>query len=334
MNTLTQHKTKLISSYFSIYIFWGATFIAITYGLKSFPPFILTGLRFLIAGLLLLLYRASKGDAIFNAKNWGYNAISGILILTGGTGLVVWAEQYVSATEAAVAIGTGPFWFILLDKKNWTKNFSNPLLIVGLILGFSGLILFLKNAALAETNVTFNQKIIAYFVLIASSISWVLGALYSRKNKAKQPFLLNSSQQLIAAGLSAFIFATLKSEWGIMNWSTLRQDAIIGLTFLIFFGSIIAYIAYTWLIQNQPASRVSTHTYVNPIVAAILGFIFIGTKLNHFQIASFIIILIGVILINVNWKPIPSRYIKILFYKKYRKIKQFTIPFVSHFNNL
>ncbi len=267
-------------------------------------------------------------------KNWGYNAVTGLLILTGGTGLLVWAEQYVSATEAAVAIGTGPFWFILFDKKQWKVNFKNPFLILGLILGFSGLIFFLKHAATQDTSIGLSQKIIAYGILALSSISWVIGALFSRSHKADQPFLLNASQQLVVAGLGAFLFASIKSEWKTMDWSSLRQDALIGLTFLIFFGSIIAYIAYTWLLQNQPPSRVSTHTYVNPIVAAILGYLFIGTKLGVFQLISFVVILLGVVLLNMTWRASNYRFVKIRFHKQIAIYKRIASPYATYLNNL
>lgn len=320
--------------YFNIYFIWGATFIAITYGLASFPPFILTGLRFFIAGLILLAYRAYKKDNLFIGKNWLKNGIVGLLILTFGTGLLVWAEQYVSATEAAVAIGAGPFWFILIDRKQWKTNFRNPFLLIGFIIGFTGLLVFLNHSITEETAVSFQQKLIAYFVLALSSISWVLGSLFSRKHKPDQPFLLNSAQQLTIAGVGAFIFAIFQGEWASWQVTDLKLSAVLGLGFLIFFGSIIAYISYTWLLTQQPPSRVSTHTFINPIVAAILSYFLFQVHLNAYQIFAFILILSGVMLINVKWSWSNYRYFRIKYHRQLAVLKRISVPYGAYINNI
>ena len=330
----TTSKLALGVGYFNIYFIWGATFIAITYGLASFPPFILTGLRFFIAGVLLFAFRALKGDSLFNLNSWFKNGVVGLLILTLGTGLLVWAEQFVSATEAAVAIGAGPFWFILIDKKSWRVNFRNPFLLTGFFIGFTGLLVFLNSSILEESTVGFQQKLIAYVVLALSSISWVLGSLFSRKHKPDQPFLLNSAQQLIIAGLGAFLFASFKGEWTTWNYTDLQLSAVSGLAFLIFFGSIIAYISYTWLLTKQPPSRVSTHTFVNPIVAALLSYALFQTQLNAYQIFAFILILVGVIFINVKWSPASFRYFKIKYNRQLNVLKRISIPYGAYINNI
>lgn len=153
-------------AFINIYVIWGITFLAISFGLKGFPPFILSGFRFLAAGLLMLGWLVAKGEKANSLTNWKKNGITGILILTGGTGLVAWGEQYVSASEAAIAIATGPFWFIAIDKKNWKYYFSDKFIPIGLIIGFAGLILFLNGSvssthhATADGNKTFRNKII------------------------------------------------------------------------------------------------------------------------------------------------------------------------------
>lgn len=303
---MTNHKNKnwlVPIAFTNIYIIWGLTFIAISYGLKGFPPFILAGFRFLIAGLLMLCYLQIKGEKADSFVNWRKNAITGILILTGGTGLVGWGEQYVSASEAAIAIATGPFWFIAIDRKNWKKYFSDKWIPIGLLLGFSGLLLFLGGSVTASNahfTTSSSLRIIAFVVLALSSIAWVLGSLYSKNNPASHSTFMNISQQLISAGIASLLIAIFRNEWSEFSITTIPFFAWLGLLFLIFFGSVIAYLSYIWLLSVKPAALVSTHTYVNPIVTVSAGALISKEILNSNQLIGLFIILIGVLLTNAT----------------------------------
>jgi drug/metabolite transporter (DMT)-like permease len=291
----------VILAFAGIYIIWGSTFLAISYGLKGFPPFLLSGFRFLIAGLLLFVWRKIKSDASGTATDWKKNAITGILILTGGTGLVAWGEQYVTSTEAAIAIATGPFWFIALDKKNWNYYFSNKLITGGLAIGFTGLLLFLKGSIASESpQASEGLRILSFVVLALSSVSWVWGSLYSKNNPAGNSTFMNIAQQLITAGLASFIIATLRGEWSGFAYTAIPTSSISGLLFLIFFGSIAAYVSYIWLLSVKDPVLVSTHTYINPIVAVIIGWIIANESISPIQFAGLGVILAGVMLTNLS----------------------------------
>lgn len=302
MNILKNKNTILIILAFAgIYIIWGSTFLAISFGLIGFPPFILSGLRFLAAGILLLLWRKSKKEPIGTIVDWKKNAITGILILTGGTGLVAWGEQYVTSTEAAIAIATGPFWFIALDRKNWKSYFSNKLITTGLFIGFAGLVLFLKSSvAPTESENDGSVKLWAFIVLAISSVSWVIGSLYSKNNPAGNSTLMNIAQQLIIAGITSLIIALFRGEWSVLEIAKVPLISLFGLLFLIFFGSIAAYVSYIWLLSVKDAVLVSTHTYINPIVAVAIGWIFANEKISSIQFAGLAIILLGVALTNLS----------------------------------
>ncbi len=286
----------------NIYIIWGITFLAISFGLKGFPPFMLSGFRFLAAGILLLGFLLIKGERANSLSNWRKNAITGILILTGGTGLVAWGEQYVTASEAAIAIATGPFWFIAIDKKNWKYYFSDKFIPIGLLIGFAGLIFFLKGSVhTAVPNAgSGSSRIVAFIVLGLSSIAWVLGSLYSKHNPASHSTIMNISQQLIAAGLAALLVAAFRQEWNGFSIAAVPLQAWLGLLFLIFSGSVVAYLSYIWLLSVRTAALVSTHTYINPIVAVIAGWFIANQVINGSQLFGLIIILTGVLLTNVT----------------------------------
>lgn len=297
----------VLAAFASIYIVWGSTFLAVAYGLQSFPPFLLSGLRFLIAGIILFIWQKSKGEKVNNFQNWKKNGITGILILIGGTGLVAWGEQYISSTEAAIAIATGPFWFIALDKKNWSNYFSNKTIVTGLIIGFSGLLIFLKGSVSETISTDGLTRIIAFVVLAVSSISWVLGSLYSKNNPGSQSRLMNVSQQLLVAGVVSISFSGVKGEWKEFTFIAVNTEAWLGLGFLIFFGSIVAYISYIWLLTVKEPVLVSTHTYINPIVAVLVGWIIASEKISSLQFLGLIVILFGVILTNVSKIRINKR---------------------------
>lgn len=298
-----KNKWLVPVAFSNIYVIWGLTFIAISFGLNGFPPFILSGLRFLVAGLLIFSYLSAKGERANSYNNWRKNGITGILILTGGTGLVGWGEQYVTAPEAAIAIATGPFWFIAIDKKNWKKYFSDKWIPIGLIIGFLGLILFLggsvSNNSQSATSSS-SLRIVAFVVLAMSSVAWVLGSLYSKNNPANHSTFMNISQQLIIAGLASFVVSFFRNEWQTFSISNIETSAWLGLLFLIFFGSIVAYISYIWLLSVRDAALVSTHTYINPIVTVIAGWVIANEIINRSQLLGLFIILSGVLLTNVT----------------------------------
>lgn len=307
MNNLSK-KLLIPLAFTNIYVLWGLTFIAISYGLQGFPPFILSGLRFLLAGLLIFAYRRVKGEKMNTLSDWKKNSITGIFILTGGTGLVSWGEQYVSAPEAAIAIATGPFWFIVIDKRNWKKYFSNIFIITGLITGFAGLIYFLGGSFVSlnsEDQGKFTERVLAFCILALSSVFWVLGSLYSKHNPGRQSTVMNIAQQLISAGVAALLISLIKGEW--RNFSILRvpEQSWLGLLYLIFLGSIMAYLSYIWLLSVQDAALVSTHTYINPIVTVIAGWYLSDQAINNRQVTGLFIILSGVLLTNMN------RYVKL-----------------------
>lgn len=296
-----KNKWLVPVAFTNIYVIWGVTFIAISFGLKGFPPFLLSSLRFLIAGTLILGYLLFKGEKPNIIRNWRKNAVAGILVLTGGTGLVGWGEQYVSASEAAIAIATGPFWFIAIDRKNWRYYFSDKLIIIGLLIGFAGLLLFLSSSVHAtHAAVNSSLRVTAFIVLALSSIAWVLGSLYSKNNPASHSTFMNIAQQLISAGIAAFVIALLRKEWNDFSIAAIPLSAWLGLLFLIFFGSIIAYLSYIWLLSVKPAALVSTHTYINPIVTVFAGWIVTRDIINRNQFLGLLIILLGVLLTNTT----------------------------------
>lgn len=295
-NSLLQ-RLLLIFAFFNIYIIWGSTYLAVAFGLKGFPPFILVGLRYLIAGIVLLIYCLLKREKLPPKKLLLKQALSGILMLVGGTGMIAWAEQYITSGQAAILIATEPLWFLLLDRKNWKTYFSNKYIISGLIIGFAGIFLFLKSNDLHVNHSTIG--LIATLVVLVSAIWWVLGSLIINSSKGESSVMMNSSMQLLSAAIVSGLIASFTGEFSDFSFAKVPAESWAGLLFLIIFGSLIAYLSFVWLITKRPPALISTHTYVNPVVAVLLGWFFAHESLVKGQLAALIVILVGIVLVNV-----------------------------------
>ncbi|MBT9138873.1 MAG: putative inner membrane transporter YedA [Syntrophomonadaceae bacterium] len=212
-----------------------------------------------------------------------------------------WGEQYVSASEAAIAIATGPFWFIAIDRKNWKSYFRDKFIPIGLLIGFTGLVIFLNGSVNeSQHSITSNLQIMAFLVLALSSILWVLGSLHSKNNPSSHSKYMNIAQQLITAAIASFVVALIRGEWLVFSFSKVPTTAWLGLVFLVVFGSMVAYMSYIWLLSVQPAALVSTHTYINPIVTVMVGWIISNQVININQFYGLLIILLGVLLTNAS----------------------------------
>ncbi|MGI4020787.1 MAG: EamA family transporter [Janthinobacterium lividum] len=290
-------RLLLIFAFFNIYFIWGSTYLAVAFGLKGFPPFILVGLRYLIAGTILLAYCKIKGERFPPKKLLLKQVLSGILMLVGGTGLIAWAEQYITSGQAAILVATEPLWVLVLDRKNWKIYFSNKYILAGLLIGFSGIFLFLKADHLQVNHSS--MGLIATFVVLLSAIWWVLGSLIINNSKGESSVMMNSSMQLLPAAVLCGLIAVFTGEVSTFSFTNVPSEAWFGLIFLIIFGSFIAYLSFVWLISQRPLALISTHTYVNPVVAVFLGWLFANEHLVKGQLVGLVIILIGIVLVNV-----------------------------------
>ena len=295
-----QNKLKVLLAFAAIYLIWGSTYLALLIGVETVPPFFLSALRFTFAGILLYVYCLLKGEEQPDIASLKKNAICGILMLFGGTCSVAWAEQYLPSGLTAIIVTSLPFWFILLDKKQWSFYFSNKLLLTGLIIGFIGVAVLVGFDTSSQSfHGDASMRVYAVIAVIAGGIAWASGSLYSRYNPAKNSVLMNASLQLIIAGGLSLGVSVFSGELDHFNFSHTTTSAWAALLYLITMGSIVAYLSYLWLLKVKPAAQVSTYVYVNPIVAVLLGAVIANEKITGIQITGLAIILSGVFLVNI-----------------------------------
>ena len=295
-----------------VYIVWGSTYFFIQKALAGFPPFILGTFRFIIAGLLLITWCKFTGKEIFNKQTIKHAAVSGILMLGVGTGIVIWVEQFIPSGLVAIMVASAAIWFVILDKPKWKENLSSTSTVTGLIVGFIGVILLFGEQLLhiLSTNQSTTQ-IVGMILLILGPIAWAGGSLYSKyKSNPNSSVSVDTAWQMIAAGIAFIPGSLFSSEFKHFNWQNIPLDAWLSIIYLIIFGSIAAFSAYVWLLKVRPATQVSTYAYVNPVVAVLLSLCFTSEKITLIQLLGLVVILGSVLLINLA---------------KYRKSKELAI---------
>jgi drug/metabolite transporter (DMT)-like permease len=264
-------------------------------------------MRFLIAGILMLLWCGVTNEKVFVWKDMKPAIVSGLLLLFFGNGALIWSEQYLPSSLAAILLASGPIWFVLLDKRKWQENFRSRETILGLLVGFVGIILLfgeqllhsLSGSGAASAGAGTNWQAVALLVLLIGSISWASGSLYAKYKSTGNSNSVNAGWQMLAAGV-AFIPASLISgEWSHFHWQDVPLSSWLSIFYLVTMGSLAGYSAFVWLLQVRSATQVSTHAYVNPVVAVLLGVFFANEKMSPVQLLGLAIILVSVLLINL-----------------------------------
>lgn len=292
-------KGLVIAAFAALYIIWGSTYLGVLLAIKTIPPFLMVGTRFLIAGFLLLSWCLIRGEKLPSWPSLLKISVGGILMLFIGTGAVAWAEQYIPSGLAAIIVATVPLWFVLLDRKHWKANFSNKFIIAGLVLGFVGVVLlFAGKSAVAITGSPI--KLISCGILLLGTIGWAIGSLYSKYKEVEGSTTIKAAVQMLAASIVFFIVAFLMGEQNNFSAKEVSTTSINALIYLIVLGSLVGYMAYIWLLSVRPPTLVGTYAYVNPVVAVFLGWLAVGETITRGQVLALCVVLVGVILVNIS----------------------------------
>ena len=286
-----QPSIWVLVAFIYVYIAWGATYMALHFALESFPPFLVAGFRHFIAGSMLLGLLAIFQRRSFHLGDWGEwrdALVVGTLLLLGGNGLVAWAQQYVTTSIAALIFGSMPLCIIFFD---WIRpNGTRPTLrtCIGLALGFIGLCVLIKpSAASPDTHMETCGKL----ALVVAACSWSAGAIYSRHVHARGSPLLPMARQMISGGSGLIFVGSVRGEPARVHLETVTLGAWMGFFYLVVFGSLIGFTAYVWLMRVSTPERVSTISYVNIVIAVLLGWTVGGEPMTtHILIGAGIII--------------------------------------------
>ncbi len=290
----------------AVYIAWGSTYLAIRFAVETMPPFLMASVRFLIAGSLLFIYRRLKGDRLPRWNEARSAGIVGLFLLLGGNGAVVWAEQTVPSGLAALMVSTSPLWMLSLEALLPAGKKPPLRAVLGILLGFSGVILLMwpgGNGGLLQVNPW------GAIVLVFATLTWAFGSIFSRYTQLPSSPMMGSAIEMLVGGTALLILGAATGEFSRLHLASITTRSILGLAYLIVFGSLIGYTAYTWLLQVAPTSLVSTYAYVNPLVALAIGALLGNETLSARTLLAAAIILGSVALTTTAQPPVQPEAI-------------------------
>jgi len=302
----SKNGVLIILAFFSIYVIWGSTYLLNKIAVTELPPFKIASIRFISAGVIIFIIAKLMGISLAITRKQLFNAIiAGFLFLTFGNGVVVWALKYVDSGFTALEISAQPLVVLLLMRILEGKKIQT-MSVIGVILGIIGIYLLVSQKEIISQEGT----ILGIIMIFACMLSWGYGSLFVAKADLPSNYFVNTGYQMLTGGIMLFIVSQLFGEtWSLpMEWSRPVQFSMI---FLIIFGSIIAFTSFNYLLKTVSPEKVATSTYVNPIIALILGWYFLNEQITTQSIIAAVILLTGVYFINTRKKlVIYSRFSK------------------------
>jgi drug/metabolite transporter (DMT)-like permease len=301
----TPSRFAVILAFGLVYLFWGSTYLAIDIAVQTIPPALMCGVRFSIAGVVMLVACAAMGKKIwYSARQIARAAVVGLLLLMGGNLTLSWAEQSVPSGLAALIIAITPLWFLVLDSMLLGHHRISGRGKAGLGLGMVGL-LVLFWPELHASSALGRRELFASISLLGGSFLWALGSVLSKRWQSGMDVFSATAWQVTAAGAANFLFALIVGDFSRVTWTTRGISAVL---YLIVCGSWIGYTAYIWLLEHVPTSKVSTYAYVNPVVAVFLGWLILHERVDRFILMGSAIVVLSVILVTsaeVRRKNVP-----------------------------
>jgi len=267
MELRQQGRFKLIAAFFAIYVIWGTTYLAIKFAVETIPPFMMMAFRSLSAGVVLYAWGRFRGDADATRKELPPLVLIGLLFFLIGHGGLAWAQKTVPSGVASLLVASEPVIISLFEPLFTREGVVGKRTILGMLVGIIGVAVLLMPHGLdfKNTNVT------GTLVILFCAGSWASGAIYSRVAKLPRSPFIRGGMQLLAGGMMLIIVSLLLGEWSGFSFTQVTVRSWAGLAYLILFGSIITFSAYTWLLSMTSATRISTHTFINPIIAVFVG---------------------------------------------------------------
>jgi drug/metabolite transporter (DMT)-like permease len=268
-----------------VYVVWGSTYLGLKVGLEALPPLTLNAVRFLVAGVLLFAYCRYRRWQMPDRRQWRAGAIQGLLLPAAGTGGACWAEQTLPSGTTALFLATIPLWIVLGGRVVDHERITLPVGI-GLVAGIAGVAILVRPGGAGH--------VVATAVALGAALCWGLGSVYALHAPRPEHALVASAAEMLSAGLILAVLATFSGELGRIH-VTVRSTLALG--YLIVFGSLIAYTAYTWLLDNVAPRIAGTYAFVNPVVAVLLGWWLLGEQLDARILAGTAVIAVAVALI-------------------------------------
>jgi drug/metabolite transporter (DMT)-like permease len=293
---MTGHRVgvRVWTALLVVYLVWGSTYLGIKVAMDTLPPLLMLAIRFLIAGAIL--YAVAGRGARPTWREWRAAALIGTLLLAAGTAAVALAERRIGTGLVALIVAIIPLWMALLDRVFWRRRLSR-LAVVGIVVGLGGI------ALLVNPGGASGRQLVGALIPVFGGLCWAVGSLYARSAPTPSRPLLGAAMQMIGGGLVLLVASAATGEFGRVH--AVSAESVGGIAYLVVFGSLVAYPAYAWLIRRAPTTLVSTYAYVNPVIAVLLGAVFLGEPITLRTIVGGAVTIVAVALI-VTARPRPA----------------------------
>jgi len=289
-------RWQIWAAFAAIYLIWGSTYLAIRFAIETVPPFLMAGIRFLVAGTLLYGIMRLQGIKRPKGIHWRSGLIIGGLMLLGGNGGVTWSEQRVYSSIAALLVATVPLWMVLLDALRPGGRKPGVWTIAGLVTGFIGMILLIGPGELGGSRV----DPVGAGVLVLAAFLWSVGSLISREAPLPENGLMGTAVEMLMGGVLLTLVGTITGEWSRFDLASISVKSAGAFTYLVLVGSLVGFSAYVWLLKVVSPAQAATYAYVNPVVAVFLGWLLAGEALTLRTLIAAIIIIGSVVLITMR----------------------------------
>lgn len=291
-------RGKLILAFATVYLVWGSTYLAIRYAIETMPPFLMASARFVVAGVLLMGWALLRGAGRPTLAQWRSTAVVGTLLLLGGNGGVVWAEQFVPSGLAALLVATVPLWMVLIDALAPGGKFPGLRVWIGIALGLVGVAILARPEG--GPGVASSMYFYGALALIGASLSWSIGSVYARRAKLPPSPLLATGMEMLSGGVALGLFSLVLGEPRSFDLQAVSAKSWFALLYLLILGSIVGYSAYIYLLHATTPALASTYAYVNPVIAVGLGWAIAGEPVSARTLVAAAIILVGVVVITLS----------------------------------
>jgi len=287
-------RTRAWGAWIAVCLIWGTTYLGIKVALETMPPFVMGGLRYVIAGVLLAIVLRARGHRLPVRSTWPALFVVGFFMLALGNGGVVWAEQTVPSGLTAVLIGTSPFWMVGVDALLRDRQRTHARQWIGLAIGFVGIVILVwpDITAGGEGGRNFGWGVVAVQIACAG---WAVGSAYTKRHVLPGDILGSAALQMIFGGVFMLIAGTVLGEWAHLSFTPRTAAAFVYLTIL---GSLIAFACFSYALKHLDVAVVSLYTYVNPVIAVALGTLLLGEPFGMRMIVAAGVIVVGMVVVG------------------------------------
>ena len=292
-----KHRLRVMVSFGLVYVLWGSTYLAMRVAVRDFPPFVVGATRYLVSGPIMLVACAAMGRTIRITRHdfWRLLAIGVALLSLGNMG-IVWGEKYVASSLAALVVALMPIWVVAIEAWGYRAGRMSAQGFLGLGTGLGGLLVLLWPRIRSGTHLG-HVELLGCAILAAGSLAWALGSVLSHRFNVSVDVFVSAGWQMTLGGAVNAIIASFSGQFQHVRWTA---SAIESVAYLVVFGSWVGFSAFAWLLEHVPTPKVATYTYVNPIVALLLGWLLLNEPVDGYMLAGAAIIIGSVVLVNTS----------------------------------